>query len=160
MKAAKTANLGVLFLVELAALAAAAYWGLTRGTAVDWLLGVLAPAVLAGLWALCGSPRARFRARGGVAGRLRSPLVRRGSRGAVRGRGVRVGARLRRGVPVEQGPRRRLGPVTGAPRPARRPREAEVWDETAKAWACVKGSYEITAGRSITDRGPAAPINV
>ncbi|MFI5976928.1 YrdB family protein [Streptomyces sp. NPDC051452] len=64
MKAAKTANLGVLFLVELAALAAAAYWGLTRGTAVDWLLGVLAPAVLAGLWALCGSPRARFRARG------------------------------------------------------------------------------------------------
>ncbi|MFF1406292.1 glycoside hydrolase family 3 C-terminal domain-containing protein [Streptomyces sp. NPDC058294] len=41
------------------------------------------------------------------------------------------------------------------------PRRAfEVWDETAKAWACVKGSYEIAAGRSIADRRLTAPINV
>ncbi|MEU6504962.1 glycoside hydrolase family 3 C-terminal domain-containing protein [Streptomyces sp. NPDC046942] len=41
------------------------------------------------------------------------------------------------------------------------PRRAfEVWDEEAKAWALVKGSYEITAGRSIADRRLARPINV
>ncbi|MFJ7147889.1 beta-glucosidase H [Streptomyces sp. NPDC100445] len=41
------------------------------------------------------------------------------------------------------------------------PRRAfEVWDETAKAWQCVKGSYEIAAGRSIADRRLTAPINV
>ncbi|MEV5876040.1 glycoside hydrolase family 3 C-terminal domain-containing protein [Streptomyces sp. NPDC052101] len=36
----------------------------------------------------------------------------------------------------------------------------EIWDEKAKAWAYVKGSYEIAAGRSIADRGLTAPINV
>ncbi|MFI9425245.1 fibronectin type III-like domain-contianing protein [Streptomyces achromogenes] len=36
----------------------------------------------------------------------------------------------------------------------------EVWDDTTNAWAYVKGSYEISAGRSITDRRLAAPINV
>ncbi|MFG3012386.1 glycoside hydrolase family 3 C-terminal domain-containing protein [Streptomyces cinerochromogenes] len=41
------------------------------------------------------------------------------------------------------------------------PRRAfEVWDEEAKAWSCVKGSYEIAAGRSIADRRLIAPINV
>jgi beta-glucosidase len=41
------------------------------------------------------------------------------------------------------------------------PRRAfEAWDEKAKAWAFVKGSYEITAGRSIVDRRLAEPINV
>jgi beta-glucosidase len=41
------------------------------------------------------------------------------------------------------------------------PRRAfEVWDETAGAWAYVKGSYEITVGRSIADRRLTAPINV
>ncbi|WP_443056101.1 beta-glucosidase H [Streptomyces sp. IBSBF 3136] len=41
------------------------------------------------------------------------------------------------------------------------PRRAfEVWDETAKDWVVVKGSYEIAAGRSITDRRLTAPINV
>ncbi len=39
-------------------------------------------------------------------------------------------------------------------------RAFEVWDETAKSWACVKGSYEIAAGRSIGDRRLTAPINV
>ncbi|MET8580608.1 glycoside hydrolase family 3 C-terminal domain-containing protein [Streptomyces collinus] len=41
------------------------------------------------------------------------------------------------------------------------PRRAfESWDETAKDWVIVKGSYEIAAGRSITDRRLTAPINV
>ncbi|MFF7239241.1 glycoside hydrolase family 3 C-terminal domain-containing protein [Streptomyces collinus] len=41
------------------------------------------------------------------------------------------------------------------------PRRAfESWDETAKDWVIVKGSYEIAAGRSITDRALTAPINV
>ncbi|WP_371272978.1 fibronectin type III-like domain-contianing protein [Streptomyces sp. MUSC 14] len=41
------------------------------------------------------------------------------------------------------------------------PRRAfEAWDEKAEAWAFVKGSYEITAGRSIVDRRRAEPINV
>ncbi|MGW3205281.1 glycoside hydrolase family 3 protein [Streptomyces sp. NPDC001135] len=41
------------------------------------------------------------------------------------------------------------------------PRRAfEVWDEEAKAWAVVKGLYEIAVGRSIADRRLAAPINV
>lgn len=35
-----------------------------------------------------------------------------------------------------------------------------TWDETANAWAFVKGSYEISAGRSIPDRRRTAPINV
>ncbi|MGJ5751194.1 beta-glucosidase [Streptomyces puniciscabiei] len=41
------------------------------------------------------------------------------------------------------------------------PRRAfESWDETANAWSCVKGSYEIAAGGSIADRRLTAPINV
>lgn len=56
----KAANLGVLFLVELGALAGAAYWGFT----VSWLPGLAAPVVLAVLWALFGSPRAKYKARG------------------------------------------------------------------------------------------------
>ncbi|MGW7380111.1 beta-glucosidase [Streptomyces sp. NPDC054794] len=41
------------------------------------------------------------------------------------------------------------------------PRRAfEVWDEKAKAWEFVKGSYEITASRSLTDHRLAATINV
>ncbi len=39
-------------------------------------------------------------------------------------------------------------------------RAFEVPDATAKARAFVKGSYEITAGRSIAVRRPTAPINV
>ncbi|WP_416518899.1 hypothetical protein [Streptomyces achromogenes] len=35
-----------------------------------------------------------------------------------------------------------------------------MWDDTTNAWAYVKGSYEISAGRSITDRRLTAPINV
>ncbi|MDX2540517.1 beta-glucosidase [Streptomyces sp. WI04-05B] len=41
------------------------------------------------------------------------------------------------------------------------PRRAfEIWDESAGAWAVVKGSYEIQVGRSITDRRLTAPITV
>ncbi|NEC89380.1 glycoside hydrolase family 3 C-terminal domain-containing protein [Streptomyces sp. SID12501] len=41
------------------------------------------------------------------------------------------------------------------------PRRAfEIWDESANAWAFVKGSYEIQVGRSITDRRLTAPITV
>ncbi|WP_190007968.1 beta-glucosidase [Streptomyces griseoviridis] len=41
------------------------------------------------------------------------------------------------------------------------PRRAfEVWDEAAGAWSFVKGSYELQAGRSITDRRITAPITV
>ncbi|MFE2422860.1 beta-glucosidase [Streptomyces hokutonensis] len=39
-------------------------------------------------------------------------------------------------------------------------RSFEIWDETANGWAVVKGSYEIQAGRSITDRRLATTINV
>ncbi|MFF1659060.1 glycoside hydrolase family 3 protein [Streptomyces sp. NPDC058255] len=41
------------------------------------------------------------------------------------------------------------------------PRRAfEIWDESTNAWSFVKGSYEVQAGRSITDRRVAATINV
>ncbi|MET7568666.1 glycoside hydrolase family 3 C-terminal domain-containing protein [Streptomyces sp. NPDC005492] len=39
-------------------------------------------------------------------------------------------------------------------------RAFEIWDETTNGWAVVKGSYEIHAGRSITDRRVATTINV
>ena len=60
----KAANSVVLFLVELGAPAAAAYWGFT----VSWPLGLAAPAVLVASWALFGSPRAKYKTRG--AGRV------------------------------------------------------------------------------------------
>ncbi|WP_406167507.1 YrdB family protein [Streptomyces canus] len=64
----KAANSGVLFLIELGALASAAYWGFTQDVGASWLLGLAAPAVLVALWALFGSPRAKCKARG--AGRV------------------------------------------------------------------------------------------
>ncbi|WP_051707674.1 MULTISPECIES: beta-glucosidase family protein [unclassified Streptomyces] len=39
-------------------------------------------------------------------------------------------------------------------------RAFEVWDETAGAWARVKGSYEIAAGRSIADRRVTTRLTV
>jgi len=62
----KAVNLGVLFLIELGALAAVGYWGFTRDTAtpLTWLLGLGAPGVLVVLWALFGSRKARYRTRG------------------------------------------------------------------------------------------------
>ncbi|MER6283580.1 YrdB family protein [Streptomyces sviceus] len=69
----KAANLGVLFLIELGALAGAAYWGCTRDVGAPWLLGLAAPAVLVALWALFGSPRAKYKTRG--AGRVGFELL-------------------------------------------------------------------------------------
>ncbi|MFC8365883.1 DUF2568 domain-containing protein [Streptomyces griseorubiginosus] len=58
----KAANLGVLFLIELGALAGAAYWGFTRDVTAPlaWLLGLAAPALLIALWALFGARKARY----------------------------------------------------------------------------------------------------
>ncbi|MFF6986102.1 glycoside hydrolase family 3 C-terminal domain-containing protein [Streptomyces sp. NPDC010273] len=56
---------------------------------------------------------------------------------------------------VEAGPGESVDVVLELPR-----RSFEMWDETANAWAFVKGSYEIQAGRSITDRRVATTINV
>ncbi|MEU9477843.1 glycoside hydrolase family 3 C-terminal domain-containing protein [Streptomyces sp. NPDC048191] len=56
---------------------------------------------------------------------------------------------------VEAGPGESAEVTVALPR-----RAFEVWDEKANAWAFVKGSYEIAAGRSITDRRLTAPINV
>ncbi|WP_328746966.1 YrdB family protein [Streptomyces sp. NBC_00285] len=62
----KAANLGVLFLIELGALAGAAWWGFTRdvATPVAWLLGLAAPGLLIALWALFGARKARHRMHG------------------------------------------------------------------------------------------------
>ncbi|MGY6018607.1 YrdB family protein [Streptomyces spinosirectus] len=64
----KAANLGVLFLIELGALAAVGYWGFTRAvpTPLTWLLGLGGPAVLVVLWALFGSQKATYKTRGAV----------------------------------------------------------------------------------------------
>lgn len=85
MKTAKAANLGVLFAIELGVLVAVAYWGFTRdlATPLTWLLGLGAPLVLAALWGLCGSPKARYKVRGSRPGRVRG--------GVVRGRSRRAG---------------------------------------------------------------------
>ncbi|MFE5140173.1 YrdB family protein [Streptomyces fagopyri] len=68
MKVIKAANLGVLFLLELATLVAAAYGGFggERTAPVTWLLGIGGPAVLIALWALFGSPKSRYKTRGAV----------------------------------------------------------------------------------------------
>ncbi|MET7696558.1 YrdB family protein [Streptomyces sp. NPDC005485] len=68
MKVMKAANLGVLFLIELGALAAVGYWGFTRdvATPLSWLLGLGAPAVLIGLWSQFGSQKAKHKTRGAV----------------------------------------------------------------------------------------------
>lgn len=51
----KPANLALRFFLELAALAALAYWGWS----VSWVLAVAAPAAWIALWATFGSPKAR-----------------------------------------------------------------------------------------------------
>ncbi|WP_369252258.1 beta-glucosidase [Streptomyces sp. R41] len=56
---------------------------------------------------------------------------------------------------VEAGPGESAEAVVELPR-----RAFEIWDENADAWAFVKGSYEVQAGRSIIDRRVAAAINV
>ena len=51
----KAANLALRFFLELAALAALAYWG----WGVSWALAILAPAACIVLWAMFGSPKAK-----------------------------------------------------------------------------------------------------
>ena len=53
----KAANLALRFVLELAALAALAYWG----WGVTWVLAIAAPAVWVVLWATFGSPKARVK---------------------------------------------------------------------------------------------------
>ncbi|MCT9004083.1 beta-glucosidase family protein [Streptomyces rhizosphaerihabitans] len=48
---------------------------------------------------------------------------------------------------VEAGPGESVEAVVELPR-----RAFEIWDTTADTWAFVKGSYEVQAGRSLTDR--------
>ncbi|MFH8730002.1 MULTISPECIES: YrdB family protein [unclassified Streptomyces] len=66
----KTANLGVLFLIELAALGAVGRWGFTRDVPAPlaWLLGLGVIAAMITLWALFGSQKASYKTRG--AGRV------------------------------------------------------------------------------------------
>ena len=62
MEALEALNLGVrFFVVELGALAAAAYWGweATSGPG-RWYLAILAPAAVIVVWALFVSPKARI----------------------------------------------------------------------------------------------------
>ncbi len=53
----KAANLTLRFFLELAALAALAYWG----WGVTWVLAFAAPAAWIVLWATFGSPKARVK---------------------------------------------------------------------------------------------------
>lgn len=59
----KGLNLGLAFLLELALLAAIAYWGwhLSAPSAVRWLVAIAAPAVLALAWSRIAAPDARSR---------------------------------------------------------------------------------------------------
>jgi len=58
----KGSNLGVRFLVEMAALWALGYWGFRtgQGTLLRWTLGLGAPLLAAIIWSLWGSPKAPY----------------------------------------------------------------------------------------------------
>ncbi|MBO1333052.1 YrdB family protein [Streptomyces sp. VRA16 Mangrove soil] len=62
----KTANLGVLFAIELIALGAVGAYGFTRdvATPLAWLLGLAGLAVMITAWALFGSQKAPHKTRG------------------------------------------------------------------------------------------------
>ena len=54
------ANLVLRFLLELSALAATAYWGFSTTSGVtQWVLGLGAPALVAVVWGLFVSPKAK-----------------------------------------------------------------------------------------------------
>jgi hypothetical protein len=58
------ANLVVRFLLELSALAATAYWGFSTASGVtQWVLGLGAPALVAVVWGLFVSPKAKVEVR-------------------------------------------------------------------------------------------------
>lgn len=57
----KNANLAARFLLELGALAAAAYWGFSTASGLtQWVLGLGAPAAVIVVWWLFVSPKARI----------------------------------------------------------------------------------------------------
>ncbi len=62
MAALRILNLGVRFLLELAALGIASYWGYTlrRDFPANVLLAILVPAVIAVVWGMFIAPKARF----------------------------------------------------------------------------------------------------
>ncbi|MGA4542523.1 YrdB family protein [Uniformispora flossi] len=62
----KGINLGVIFLMELAVLAAAGLWGFTFRPQLIWrlLLGLGGPAVLIVLWGMFGAPTASHKLHG------------------------------------------------------------------------------------------------
>jgi len=64
MSALRIINLGIRFLLELAALAAFGYWGATLRTsgALRALLAIVLPLAVALLWGLFISPKARYSA--------------------------------------------------------------------------------------------------
>ncbi|MFI6468957.1 YrdB family protein [Streptomyces sp. NPDC050516] len=68
MKLLKPLNLLLIFLLEVAVLGAAGYWGFARdaGWPLRILLGIGAPVVLAVLWALFGAPDAKRKTHGTV----------------------------------------------------------------------------------------------
>jgi hypothetical protein len=62
MAALKALNLGVKFLLELAAIAAFAYWGATTGAGLGAVaLAIAAPAVAIVLWGVFAAPRSERR---------------------------------------------------------------------------------------------------
>lgn len=62
----KGLNLGVAFFVELAAVAAFGYWGFTVGpnTLLKIVLGLGAPALAIGVWAVLGAPKSTMHLQG------------------------------------------------------------------------------------------------
>ncbi len=68
MGPARAANLLLRFLLELAALAALAYWGFSTGTTLlgDLILGAGAPLVAAVVWGTWAAPKSARRLRGGA----------------------------------------------------------------------------------------------
>ena len=62
MTVLKAPNLALKFLLELAAIAAFAYWGASvGGTAISVLLAVATPALMIVLWAVLAAPRSERR---------------------------------------------------------------------------------------------------
>jgi hypothetical protein len=60
----RSANLGIRFLLELSALAATSYWGFATASGVtQWVLGLGAPIVVAVVWGLFVSPKAKVELR-------------------------------------------------------------------------------------------------
>jgi hypothetical protein len=57
----RSANLVLRFLLELSALAATAYWGFAAASGVtQWVLGLGAPLLVAVVWGLFVSPKAKI----------------------------------------------------------------------------------------------------